>query len=545
MAKDHVDYYYVRWSAYVLIDGRKIDIAGFSLRYWLNQIPELQFYPTIGVDPVNQKEANAVEALLDARPYTRIELYVKGETEADSPVGPGWAGFPYNQFVRIFDGYYQGVGYQSQRSPAGGSVRLTGSAAHWLTALTGTSSKARLTAVKGPGGFAELAGMGPTGLLSDLKALTVDSSSVDIWTELTKPIFYKITEDRAIWGDNKNDSALMALDRMDNESVFTGTADNSLFIPVKLAGGLPDEVLARYYLNTVAMQLYATWHQSNLWEALRAIATEFGFQIVPLVDTATCAPVFGALGGDPYVVIHANEYADCFIDATTPALVTKLVLTGSLIMATSPYAGTPITDAVIGIASVEDAWVGPAAAIRGITVQENAPGWLEGAVSIGPLNRMSVGGAKGILPDAANPDAADIAPPYDYQSEYSNYLTSELGDRVAKTRLLNLLLSARSGWIRGRFRLDICPGSTVAVQVIDDKFSTFNDNPNFIYGLVQGVEITMSSGGAGDTGNADTTLQLTNIRTATEHEGFGGYMTAEVHPVYGTRFLGTRLVTAV
>jgi hypothetical protein len=541
-ARDHVDYYYVKWSAYATIGGSRIDITGFRLKYGLGAIPEAVFYPTVGTEPRSQKEAKAVEALLEARPYTAIEIYVKGETKMDSPQGAQTPGFPYNEYVKVFEGYYQGVGYQSQRSPAGGSVRLTGTAAHWLTGLTGTSSKTKLNAVKGPGGFAEVANIGAGPGLFDVKSLisaAPGSAASDLWVEFIKLLFYEITDNPNVWGESDNNSALAALDRMDDPSVFTGKADNSLVISTELAGGVPDEMLIRLYTDGIAYPLFKLWQQGSLWSALQIIAEEFGFTVVPLIDTATCAPVFGALGGEPFVTISANEYSDCFLDAATPALVTKLVLTGGL--ATSPYAAEPIINAVMGIASSEDAWVGPGAAVRGITITRDAPGWLKGEVTIGKLTRSSLGGDPGIIPDAVNPDANAEAPDYDYQKQFNNYLTSDLGDRVAQTMLFNLMLASRRGWVSGRFRLDVCPGSTVKMQVIDDKFSKFNDDPKYVYGLVNSVDIEMSAGGAGSTGHAATRFNLEYLRTAQEHEGFGGYLTSEEHPVYETKFVGAKL----
>jgi len=542
LAKDHVDYYRVRWSAYAMLGGNKIAIAGFKLNFNLDEIPEATIFPTVGRTPTGL-EAKAVDALLNTQPYTPIEIFVKGETEMDSPQGKQTPGFPYNDDVKVFRGFYQGVGYQSLKSDAGGSIRLTGSATHWLTGLTGTSSKTKVTAVKGAGGFAEVANIGKGPGLFDIKAIIAagpGSASADIWTEFTKPFFYELANNPDVWGESNNESALDALDDMDDTEVFEagGLADNSLIIPVTLAPGVPEDMLVRFYLKSIAEPLFAEWRRQNLWEALGVIADEFGFKFVPLIDTATCAPVFGALGGDPFVTIGADEYYDCFIQANTPAMITKLVLTGGVSLASSPYAAAGIVSTIVGIASAEDLWDSP---VNGITINEPAPFWLINEVTIGPLTRESLGGAPGIIPDAVNPESSVKAPAYDYQEMFNNYLTSEMGDRVAQTRLFNSLLKHRTGWLTGRFRLDICPGSTIRVQVIDDKFSKFNTNPQHIYGLVEGVEIEMSAGDAGSIGRASTKFTLGYVRTAKEHEDYDGLITAEKHPVFDSKFVGAKL----
>lgn len=543
MAKDHVDYYHVRWSAYATLGGTRIAIAGFKLNFNLNGIPEATIFPTVGRTPTGL-EAKAVDALLNTQPYTPIEIFVRGETEMDSPQGKQAPGFPYNDDVKVFRGFYQGVGYQSLRSEAGmGNVRLTGSATHWLTGLTGTSSKTKVTAVKGAGGFAEVANIGKVPGLFDIKAAVAagpDSAEADIWTGFTKPFFYALADSPDVWGGRDNTSALDALDDMDDVNVFEaeGPADNSLIIPVTLAPGVPEDMLVRFYSKSIAEPLFSAWRRQNLWEALGVIAGEFGFKFVPLIDTATCAPVFGALGGDPFATIGADEYYDCFIRANTPTMITKLVLTGGVRMGDSPYATEALVSTIVGIASAEEIWDSP---VNGITVNEPAPLWLINEVTIGPLTRESLGGEPGIIPDAVNPEANVKAPAYDYQERFNNYLTSEMGDRVAQTRLFNSLLEHRTGWIKGRFRLDICPGSTIRVQVIDDKFSKFNTNPQHVYGLVQGVEIEMSAGDAGSTGRASTKFTLGFVRTAKEHEDYDGLITAEKHPVFDSKFVGAKL----
>lgn len=540
MAKDHVDYYYVKWSAYATLGGSRIDIAGFKLNYDLDKIPEATIFPTVGTEPRSQTEAKAVEALLETQPYMPVEIFVEGETEMDSPQGSEEPGFPYNEPVKVFEGFYQGVGYQSNRSPAGGSVKLTGSVAHWLTALTGTSSKNKVTAVKGPGGFAEIANIGDKPGLFDIKALISSgpgSASADIWTGFAKPFFVELANNPDVWGESNNTSALNALVKMDKDTVFTGKANNSLVISTDLVPGVPDEMLVRFYSKSIAEPLFAGWRRNNLWDALWGMAHAFVFRLVPLIKTATCAPVFGALGGDPFVTIGADEYSDCVLYASTPALITKLVLTGHVAMATSPYSAVPVVSTIIGIASAKEVWD---ARETGITIEKEAPAWLSNLSAIGPLTRESLGGDASIIPDAVNPEANAKAPPYDYQEKFNNYLTSELGDRVAKALLFDKLLENRAGWISGRFRLDICPGSTIRVEVIDDKFNK-DTEPNYVFGLVEGVELTMSAGAAGSVGHASTRFALKYVRTATEHAGVGGLMTAEVHPVYESKFVGAKL----
>ncbi len=231
-ARDHVDYYYVRWSAFATIAGHRVDITGFQVTYQLDQIPTAIIYPTIGKEPISGKEARAVTAFLQARPYVPVEIFVKGETTQDSPKGPGKPGFEYNKDIKVFEGLYQGVGYQSMRSKAGGRIRITGNAAGWLSGLYGSSARTDKTTVKGPGGFAEAANLkGAAGALFDIQSVwheDIGGAVTDLWKKFIKPLFERIVREKKIWGDSDNTSASEALRLMDDESVFTGDADNSL-----------------------------------------------------------------------------------------------------------------------------------------------------------------------------------------------------------------------------------------------------------------------------------------------------------------------------
>jgi hypothetical protein len=110
--------------------------------------------------------------------------------------------------------------------------------------------------------------------------------------------------------------------------------------------------------------------------------------------------------------------------------------------------------------------------------------------------------------------------------------------------LLNFMLYTRQGSIDGRFRLDISPGSTIAIEIIGSgKFSGDNTEPKYVYGLVDSVVLTMNAGMEGGSGVAGTTFNLTNVRTGQEHTGYGGLLTEDAHPIYETAFRGTKLWT--
>lgn len=537
--KDHVDFYRVKFTARAEVSGEEIDISGFDISYAINEIPTATIYPTVGREPQDNKEAKAVDVLLSAQPFTPVKIFATFETEQDSPADE--PGFPYDEEVLLFDGYITGVTYQSTRNPAGGAITLAAGAMGWLTGLRGTTSQTTKATVKGPGGFAEILNLNNQRItLFDYKlAFATDGSAIvtDLWTEFIKPFFRELTDTESVWGDSPNESADTALGKMDNEDVFSGDATNQL--PFKFGEGADKiEIVKEFVGQNIARDVYTSWRNTNLWDALMHIAYSYKFAIIPLIDTASCVPLYGALNGTEHRYITAREYNDIQLNVKTPAKVVKVVVVGGI--TTSAFSPTPITGAIVGLHSAENAWNDPELGARGQTVTLNAPAWLSGLTPIGKITRDSLGGDNLLIPDAVNPTANVTTPADDYQEFYSKYLTSDLGDRYAKTIAQHMLFEERSGAVTGRFRLDIGPGSLVKVQVIDDKFAEEGADEKAIYGMVRSTGLSVRAGGGG-MGSASTKFDLAFIRTATEHEAAGDALTASAHPLYDTRFVGVKL----
>ena len=542
------NYYYVKWSGYAEIEGTRVDILSFEITYELNEIPTATFFPVVGRDAQTGEEAEGIDALINAKPYTPIKIYMTGETELDSPQAPDEPGFPYGEDTLVFDGVFQGVRYRSTRQLGTGKgvVGLAASASGWLVGLVGTSANNTKTTVKGAGGFAEAANLGIDGnpLLSAIFNITtavssnVNNAVDDLWKSFIKPLFLSIANNETVWGDTENDSALEALNRMDDEEQFGSDAELLLTFG-EIRGDVPKETVGEWLLTTLVANLYYQWRTKSIWDALKAAANEFTFQIVPLIDTATCAPVFGALGGDAYIIVAPDEYHDINITFRTPQLITKVVVTSGNVGQVSPWADGPRYSAVIGQASADD--VTPLA-YEGATISVQAPHWLAAEPTIGKLTKVGLGKDEFGIPDGTNPEFQQYTPQDDenYTRIYNSFITSEMGNAYARLKLLNVMLKARTGSLTGRFRLDIAPGSTIAVEVIGGGKFSDSQEPRYIYGLVQSVVLKMD-GGAGGTGNASTTLFLRNVMTAQEHDGYLGILTEEKHPVFQARYGGAKL----
>ena len=536
--RDHADYYYVKWAARATLNGEEHPVVGLTVTYELNKLPTLSLTLAVGREPTSNEEAKAATAFLEARPYSRVKVYITGETDLDSPVGTEEPGFPFGTEVMIFDGFLEGVTYRSRRSPAGGAVNLTADCVGWLGGMGGSSSSTQDNTVKGPGGFDEILNLGPEqGLFDTTNMFGVDVAGVttDMWVQFIKQVFLAIVQSPKVWGTASNQSALDALQRMDKTSIL-GDANTALKFPVARAG-VPEKVIQQFLVHGIGRALYNSWRSENLWSTLIRFANDFEFVVVPVIDTAFCAPVITTLGGEVYTTIGADEYHAIEYSAEAQGNVTRLVVIDANNSTSSPRDPDVKLSAVIGLANL-DGILNPGDNSQGLTHRVHAPLWLAPSVAIGEYTRIGLGGDTLAIPDAVNPNAFVKFPDEQYNNIYSTYVTSQVGDDYAKLLMQRLFLAKRRGYIEGRFRLDIAPGSTVAIEVIEDKFSDPDAEPLTIVGCVSSVTLALDSGSGGSP-YAATRLELLAVRTAQEHND--ARITSVTHPIYDSRFAGIKL----
>ncbi|HSN70706.1 MAG TPA: hypothetical protein VLT59_04320 [Steroidobacteraceae bacterium] len=528
----------MKWSARAELLGEEVPVLSINVAYALDTLPTASLVLAVGREPTSNEEAKAVEAFLDARPYSSVKIYIKGETEMDSPRDD--PGFPFDEEVMIFDGYLEGVAYETRRTPAGGSVSLVAHCVGWLAALGGSVSSVQTNTVKGPGGFDEIANFGPEAGVLDVTTtygVAVEGVVTNMWTDFVKPLFREIAGDDNVWGESSNQSALAALDRMDNSSGVSQDADTSLIFPLGQID-VPTEFVQQYLLETLARTIYNQWRDKDMWSVMVLLADQFRFAIVPIIDSAYCAAVFPTLGGEIYTLIELDEYHHIQYRADAQANVTRLAVVDAYGATSNPRDPEVKISGVVGLYQIEDVLETGDETV-GLTREIGAPGWLLPLTTVGKLTRISIGGDALGIPDAVNPGAFVEEPDEQYNEIYSNYITSELGDNYARLLLENLFFRRRAGTLTGRFRLDIAPGSTIAIQVINDKFSDEGATPREIVAMVTRVTLKMDAGSYSGTGSADTTLELSHIRSQDEHDD--DRLVSVEHPIFETRFVGTKL----
>jgi hypothetical protein len=373
-------------------------------------------------------------------------------------------------------------------------------------------------------------------------------SIVDLWGEYIKKVFLAIVNTETIWGDSPNDSADDALNKMDDNAVFDNDATNVLPLRFEESAGSADQkklFLGEYVAQAVGRILLDQWQAggSSLWDTLISCARAFGFHVVPLIETAACCPVYGALAGDPYKTLTADDYTSINLQSDAQMMVTKFVVIAAGSSYSSTRSPTPRESGHVGIYDISTL-LPKDDNVSGQTLVAQAPAWLAYETEIGEIVRESLGGDALAIGTAENPNAFEKEPETDSQQIYNELLNDKVGDYYAQARLQEANLQPRYGALGGRFRLDIAPGSTVKFEVIDDKFADAEAEPKYMYGLVTQVTLDLTAGRTGPTGSATTIFSLNYVRTEEEHAK--DYMVSQNHPVWSNdqakaKFLGTKL----
>ena len=522
------DHYYVKVRAKLLIDGEEVPLLSFNIEYALNRIPLAVFTVAQGrgmSGPGKGEVSSAHELLAKVKPFTPIEIKV--DLEAPN----GFSGSDDDDGLKdgettVFKGFMMGTNQERKRAQM--TTGLTFYAMGYPAALGGTTQFTvglTQTNLGGSGKDHIVASLGLLKGLSNVEVLissrdqdkkTVDKFILDLFDELAGALSTYNTQ---------NESAKAALDRMSGNPL--GTFDLPLNygdVPARYA----DAALARFY----GWVLWGSWLNPNggadIWKVLQKFAQEFRFSTVSAIEKDAIAPVILGLGGEAWRTYEPSDYWD---------------------IALTPERFSPDFYSYIGAVSVTHQNIDhglfqeklPLARVIGfdqLTIKQeldNARFISDRLVTVAPpayLICPPPGGVEGGLlgafpsPDAVNPavEAEDVGSGAIMDVWYGG----ELGNQVASYELFNRIFQHRNGSVRGRFRLDIAPGSLLKIVTIGDKFVGKSEN---LFAHAQKVQLICGRG------MFATQVELTGIRTEFEH----GEYTVSEHPMYSGAWRGAML----
>jgi hypothetical protein len=527
------------WAEATLSDGTvaRLDLVAVSMTFQENRIPSCNITLAVGESPQagKMKKASAHEfaSKLMRRDTVKVYADLRGNQAINMPWGLG-------NNTLIFEGYVSRPAYNMSFGAAGVNIELT----HWLSDLACTDKMTYLLSPACARAFTRGAvTQGQTGgiaMLNGKHVLEAPNAHENVWAAIKKT-FEALAEmehmnpltAKGLEADNQyskpNKVMLRALKKMDLGETMPLTIDlKSVEYQQFVSGGLIAAVVDRTTGN-------------SCWETLvNGLAPDFSFSVIPLISTATCAPVVYSCQGT-HKTVKANEYWQIGLNSEVRALPIKTVrLYGESTNETGGIAADvmalnrPLGSADLTIADPTNQYIAD-----GQVSVVQAPKWLHAYAHA--INAKSSTPSDGARPSAGNPLPRAGTPGLrSAQAIYQEMTEDEshgIGNRLAQCILSTECLRNRMGDIRGRLRFDIAPGSSIEIGIVGKNVPFYGQGGNTMYGHVFGVVIEINSGDR----TASTTLQLSHMRTAQEQKTLLPVVQAR-HPLYNEMWLGTSLL---
>lgn len=527
-----------RFEVEVEIDGVTFDdeVVSVSATYGLNSIPTASVVIAGGMN-MKTNQPSKIHAELDnlrPRSKAKIILYIingGGQTNKS----------PFGSHI-IFEGYYAGVGHQRSNTNSNYVLHFV----HWLDDLNcgsmanGNWYPGVATDYSQAALYLDAANSGTSGSpvpILDITGKIVQQASTDLWGEVLKPTFAKIAgwehpEQQGCDNDRKNGDDLVekALERI------PGAAPKPGKLPLI---SLP--LIARLNLNKgVSNMLLANHGYNSFWSKLIGeLGPSFLFALSPASTFANVIPFFGGLRVQPTVgsawrVIKLDDYNYSNFNAN----LTQLIESVNIFYPFQSYSGVAAGQSsgpTLSFCRTLAKFPKNPTDIRGTVLVRELPHWLH---NMSPLMLYSM---NGLAPEVDTHDPGNGSPtptggvtarPPQTITEHKNIV-----EKYAQHWYQTTVLGQRFGEFSGKFRLDIAPGSMIAIEVPPAPKTTINplksgEPPKYLFASVTQVSFHINA----EQHAAGTSITVTNLRNAKENED--DTLTAEDPPLYQEKWPG-------
>lgn len=514
------------------------EVVSVSATYGLNAIPTASVTIACGMNGKTNQPSKIHQTLDTLRPRepAKIFLYVindDGRTEK-SPFGGHL----------IFEGYYAGVGHQRSNSNSNYVLHFV----HWLDDLNcgsmlngnwypGVSNDYAQNAL-----FLDAVGSGATGspiTTFDQTGALTGKAGVDLWGETLKPGFRRIAnmfhpnQQGCDARQNNIDLVGPALAKM------PGVAPTPAKLPID---GFNSSIDMRTNLNKglSKMLMDGTGYNSFWSKLVGELAPSFLFAISPGANFANVIPFFGGLRVQPQVgsawrVIKLDDYNYSNFNANLAQLIESVNIFWPFNSNSGADGGKDSS-----AASNTFSYCRPAAQfperpkdIRGTVLVRELPHWLYNMAQLEAYTPES------ILPpvDTHKPGEGSSSPTgggprLPQPANRYKRITQKYAEHWYKTTVLG----QRYGELSGKFRLDIAPGSTIAIEVPPDPppINPLKDGaePKYLFATVTQVAFNINA----EQHAAGTSFTITNLRNKEENNNPD--LTAETPPLYAQKWPG-------
>jgi hypothetical protein len=535
------------------------DVVGFTASFELNAIPEGAITVAVGKDVDTEKVATIHQKVNDFKIQLPIRVFLEARVVDIDRAHAGVEWFDVDGGQLIFEGYAVGTGWHRGLDSANFTIHML----HWLvdlhygSAISASAHPSNPADWKYPAMFkavglsaAEAAGgknpsepsWVPMVRTGDVTVASISGAAGDLWGKVLLKWMEHVSQDDPIEtrlaGGQNNDisdrslSVLAALARM-------GPNPDGKPLSIEM-GGADGEVIATGIRLALQNESGNTWIHTTLWSKLVGEwSPAYWFAVIPRVNDALIVPFAGALQGDPWAVIGAEDYDS--VDANAQL---HQVLRAVGICYPQGYAtgfdgrSSPAIGDRTGLAG----WFQPAGLTKGLVLVKDAPPWLCDPNSVHTFSANSTGLATNspigttLDEEEVGPDKVPDRDPADTQTRNAGLL-----NKFAQHWYAVEMLKGRVGEISGKLRFDITPGSNI--QIIAGRpvnISAGEDSlQEDIFATVTRVSYTLIAEGQ----RAGTAFSLAHIRNARENRQ--PETSIDKPPLYRDKWIGAALVPGV
>lgn len=528
MGKDYAVTYLDHPSAlWLTIDKWNFQVVQYTSNFAINEIPTAVCMLAIGRDARDGVTLATVHTAIAA--FTRMDIASVWFT----PVGDyDVNGTKWPAKTRIFFGYFAGFALRK----VNGKITVIVYLKHWLTDLTcsslvtSNSHPSNPTAFIAPAVLNQINSAQPANVTFQTAFNSFRTSAPsDLWQAL-KQVLCFFTNFRATDVSNGACLGIVANDGRGNARArnalarIEGPGGNC---SKKYVRGKALPLLTGFIqgfenaiANAVSGQLAESYVHTTMWNKLiLEFCPMFNMAVMPLVESALVVADLPAYNGDVWKTIAVGDYdaldQQADMDHPLRAVAATARYPSPTGVAVENTATVPIIGGCFAPSKVDD----------GVILVVDGPIWLR---NLGLNQLRSPSGIASGKPSktTTTPASTIVNPSPDTLSVTQT--SKNLFALYAQAIYVAQMLRGRSGFVSGKLRFDIAPGSQVFVKPTGERFIGAEDQLTTpLYGHVNRVTISINAEAA----MAQTTLTLTHIRT--QGENSDPRTSIRQHPLFG------------
>jgi hypothetical protein len=535
----------MRVSLWAVVEGTEVEVVQFTTSYDMNQIPSATAVLPVGrrvttLEPAEaHRLAGEIKIQLPVQVFARIE-HTSGFKDDRAIV-------PEGDYM-VFDGFVTGMGYKRGTNKLQMALSMT----HWLSGLSFSSALSASSHPNNPTHFTfnpglRLAGDGAgagAAISKHFVARTLAQTRItqtavqeDLWGKGILPWFKDLTKSDHLaqevfdLNDGVNSEAAAALARFEGDKLPMGELADAAVAADAIANDIAVSVFTPGNTNH-----YGALAHTTLWDKLVGdLAPTYVFSVIPFPDKALVVPFVPGLREywnprDESHSMMARDLDFINISARLPRALRAMGLFGGH----GSRAGAnlapndPANEKTIGGMYVgrED----------GMVMFKQAPRWLSQFMGPAIYSKKAAGAGgkpKGGAIDPRAGDKPDGADPKEVKERAKKLL-----NKMAHALYANEVLKGRHGSVSGALRFDICPGSTIKMEGVSEKFIGEKDA---IGDTRFATVLRVTQYFDAETPRTGTAFHLAHIRNEQENEDDDTSL--DQHPLYERKWTGDYLTT--